>query len=397
LHHLKPQLFLLAGIEYMMKRIPLLPITGLFLATRLLFCAITYIAYVLLTAPKYSDTPVNVKAFFNSWNHQDVSHYLTIAQLGYTKSVADFTFFPLFPLLIRYPAYLLGGHSYLLIATLISNLAFFGVLCLAYLLALEISEEHAANRTLLYLSIFPTAFFFFAAYNESLLLFFTLGTLLALCYQRWWLAGLLGLLAALTSILGILLLLPFAYELWRRRETVFASIPRALVAIVPILLLPLGIVLYALYCWYRTGNPLIFLTAQTDWSRHLSWPWTAPVQSIYTLVSQGFGSANEAHALLGLAATVGFITLIVLGWRTLPRTYSYWMLVFMLCLLLEPVLGTVDPLFANQRFVLMLVPAFITLALLGLKHPRLHHSLLVLFPILLAILSIAFIMNRLTI
>ena len=377
-----------------MKRIPLLTIAGLFLATRLLFFAITYITYVLLTAPKYSDTPVNVHAFFSSWNHLDVSHYLTIAQFGYTKSIYDFAFFPLFPLLIRYPAYLLGSRGYLLIGTLISNLAFFGVLCLAYLIAVEITEERVARRTLLYISIFPTAFFFFAAYNESLYLFFTLGAFLALRRQYWWLAGLLGMLSVLTRSLGILLVIPFAYELWQRRATVFASVRQALVAIAPILLIPLGLVLYALYCWYKTGNPLMLEAAQSDWSRQLSWPWVGLFQGFVALIFQHFGSANEAHILLDLGATLGFIALIVFGWRKLPRGYSYWMIVFMLCVLLEPALGKPDILLSNQRFVLEMMPAFITLALLGLKHPRLHHSVMVLFPTLLAVLSIVFIMNR---
>lgn len=377
-----------------MKRIPFLTITGLFLATRLLFFAITYIAYVLLTAPKYSDTPVNINAFLNSWNHLDVSHYLTIAQFGYTKSIYDFAFFPLFPLLIHYPAYLLGNRSYLLIGSLISNLAFFGVLCISYLIAVEITEERVARRTLLYISIFPTAFFFFAAYNESLYLLFTLGAFLALRQQRWWLAGLLGMLSVLTRSLGILLVIPFAYELWQRRETIFSSMLKAVTAIVPIILVPLGLVLYALYCWHKTGNPLMFETAQADWSRQLSWPWTGLLQGMLALILQNFGSANEAHVLLDLGATVGFIILIAVGWRTLPKAYSYWMIAFMLCILLEPAMAKPDILLSNQRFVLEMIPAFITLALLGLKHPRLHHSVMVLFPILLAILSIAFIMNR---
>jgi Gpi18-like mannosyltransferase len=377
-----------------MKRIPLLDIAGLFLATRALFVTITYIAYILLTAPKYSDTPVNVYNLLNSWNHLDTRHYLTIAQFGYTKSIYDFAFFPLFPYMIRYPAYLLGNWSFLLIGTLISNLAFFGVLCLAYLLASEITEERAAKRTLIYLSIFPTAFFFFAAYNESLYLFFTLGAFLALRRQRWWLAGLLGMLSVLTRSLGLLLVIPFAYELWQQRETVFANVRHALLAMLPILLVPLGLVLYALYCWYRTGNPFMFLVAQSDWSRQLSWPWTGLFQGVVALALQNFGSANEAHILLDLGATIGFIVLIVLGWRKLPRGYTYWMIVFMLCVLLEPAMSKPDILLSNQRFVLEMVPAFITLALLGLKHPRLHHTLMVLFPILLAVLSIAFIMNR---
>ena len=66
----------------------------------------------------------------------------------------------------------------------------------------------------------------------------------------------------------------------------------------------------------------------------------------------------------------------------------------MLYILLEPAMDKPDILLSNQRFVLEMFPAFITLALLGVRHPRLHQALLIIFPTLLATLSIIFMMNR---
>jgi hypothetical protein len=51
-------------------------------------------------------------------------------------------------------------------------------------------------------------------------------------------------------------------------------------------------------------------------------------------------------------------------------------------------------LISNQRFVLEIFPAFITLAMLGLRHPRLHQALLWIFPALLATLSLLFLMGK---
>ena len=62
--------------------------------------------------------------------------------------------------------------------------------------------------------------------------------------------------------------------------------------------------------------------------------------------------------------------------------------------LLSPGLAKTDVLLSNQRFVLEMFPAFITLAMLGIKHPRLHQALMLVFPALLATLSVLFIMNR---
>jgi hypothetical protein len=63
-------------------------------------------------------------------------------------------------------------------------------------------------------------------------------------------------------------------------------------------------------------------------------------------------------------------------------------------MLLSPTTVQSDPLVSNQRFILEMFPAFITLAMLGIKHPRLHQALLLIFPVFLATLSVLFVMNR---
>src|SRR5207248_10279400 len=133
-------------------------------------------------------------------------------------------FFPLFPLLITAFAHILGSWSYLLVGTIISNAALLGALFVIYQLAVEAGGEQVAQRTLLYLCIFPTAFYFFAPYNESLFLLLTASTFLAMRQQRWWLAGLLGLLAALTRSAGILLVIPYLFELWTSRHSLLDQV-----------------------------------------------------------------------------------------------------------------------------------------------------------------------------
>jgi hypothetical protein len=378
-----------------MKRLPLRDILWLFLATRLFFILMTYIAYVLLTAAKYSNTPVDVGALLGSWNRWDAANYVRIAQYGYQR--VDLAFFPLFPFLIAIISHVLGSWSYLPVGTLISNGAFLGMLCVIYYLAADIAGDEVARRSLLYLCIFPTAFFFFAAYNESLYLFFAAGTFLALYKQRWWLAGSLGLLAALTRSAGALLVIPYLYQLWLQREELVVQKRWWLFSIGPIIFIPLGTLIYALYCWMTIGNPLEFITVQQHSGRHLNWPWVGIWQAISALVlfhPQAFGSANQAHLLLDLSATLGFLLIIVLGWRRLPKSYSIWMSVLMVFFLIEPASEKPDILLSNQRFVLELFPAFMTLAMLGKHYPRLHYLILLLFPPLLAVLSIAFIINR---
>ncbi|GAC1393059.1 MAG: hypothetical protein NVS4B11_26300 [Ktedonobacteraceae bacterium] len=373
-----------------MKQAPTRDIVLLFVATRIMLVATTYIGYILLTAPKYSSTPVDTAALLTAWNHWDAANYVRIAQYGY-QTRFDLAFFPLFPFLISCVSHILGSWSYLFVGTLISNGALLGMLFLLYQLAKDAAGEQVARRTMLYLCIFPTAFFFFAAYNESLFLFFVMGFFLAMRRQRWWLAGLLGFFAALTRSAGILLILPYLYEVWEARE----RSTKRLQFLFPFIFIPLGTLVYSIYCWITIGNPLAFITIQDHSGRHLSWPWQGLWQGITALLlAQPFGSANQAHLMLDLSATIGFLVLACLGWRKLRISYTLWTGILLLYILLDPATDKPDILLSNQRFVLEMFPAFITLAMLGIQHPRLHQVLIVIFPTLLATLSILFLMNR---
>lgn len=416
-----------------MKRTPVRDILWLFVATRLLLLLITYIMYILLTAKKYSSMPVDAVALFTSWDHWDAANYIRIAQYGY-QSVFDLAFFPLFPLLIACISHMLGSWSYLLVGTILSNAALFGALWVIYHLVSKHVGDTIARRTLLYLCIFPTAFFFFAAYNESLYLLLAAGTFLALEHERWWLAGVLGMLAALTRSIGVLLLIPYLVSIlsrfWELQQQqipittslgqgqaaaptrglgkiflfpasfvsyALAHLPTILKCLLPCILIPLGTGIYALYCWRTFGNPLAFASVQSHWGRQTSWPWVGILHELGALFwnhPQPFGSANQATMILNLSATCGFIFLIIAGWRTLPKSYSLWMSVCLIFILTSPAIIKPDVLLSNQRFVLELFPAFITLALLTEKRPRLHYACTLIFASLLAILSTAFVMNR---
>ncbi len=377
-----------------MKRAPIRDILWLFFITRIMLVIITYIAYILFTAPQYSTAGINIVDLFTSWNRWDAFNYVRIAQFGY-QTRFDVAFFPLFPLLISIFAHPFGGGAYLIVGTLISNGALLGALFVMYHLAVDVAEEEVAKRTLLYLCIFPTAFFFFAPYNESLFLLLTAGAFLALRRQHWWLAGLLGMLAALTRSAGIILVAPYLYELWTSQTGFAINLRRVLPKLLPIVLIPLGTLIYCAYCWQIRGDPFAFATLQYHWGRQLSWPWQGIGQAFYELFwQQPFGSFYEVHVVLDLGATVAFIALAVLGWRKLRFSYNIWMILLAIYVLLSPSVTKDDPLISNQRFILEMFPVFITLASLGVKHPRLHQILQIIFPALLTALSIIFIMNR---
>ncbi len=386
-----------------MKRAPIADILWLFVATRLLLVAATFIGYILFPVPPhvYPVQPVDILGLLTSWNHWDAIHYTQIAQFGY-QNIYNTAFFPLFPFLIKGGALLIGNQGYIAIGMLLSNLALLGSLFVLYQIAADMLGEQVGRRTILYLCIFPTAFFFFAPYNESLFLLLTASTFLALRRQKWWLAGLLGLFAALTRSAGLLLVFPYLYELWVARkgmaddeQGIFHKVRQVLPRLVPVALIPLGTLIYAFYCWRVFHDPLAFSTVQSHWDRQL----TVPALGVFFTLAQlffvqPFGSFFEVHILLDLAATFGFILLAILGWRKLRSSYTLWIGLLLLFTLISPAIHQPDALVSTQRFVLEMFPGFITLAALGSKHPRLHHALMLAFPFLQATLAILFILNR---
>jgi Gpi18-like mannosyltransferase len=386
-----------------MKRAPTSDIIWLFVATRVLLVLVTYIGFILFPVLPHLHpvSEVNIPALLTSWNNWDAANFTRIAQNGY-QTIDDTAFFPLFPLLIKCIAFLLGDNGYIAIGMILSNLALLGALFVLYQIATDMLGEQIGRRTLLYLCIFPTAFFFFAAYNESLFLFLTASSFLAMRRQKWWLAGILGMFAALTRTAGVLLVIPFLYELWiskdsftTREQNASHKILSTISRVLPLLIIPLGTLIYCFYCWNLFQNPLAFAAVQSHWDRYTAWPWVGIFLALNELLFiQPFGSFFEVHLLLDLAATISFIVLAILGWRKLRMSYNIWIVLLLFFMLISPAIAQHDVLVSNQRFVLEMFPAFITLAMLGVKYPRLHLGLLIAFPFLQATLAMLFVLNR---
>lgn len=100
-------------------------------------------------------------------NQWDTGHYLSIAESGYQTGPASPAFFPLYPVLIRATDAVLPGGA-LIAALLVANAAVFGALAVLYRLTHHEFGTRVAPRTTWYLAAFPTGFFLFIGYNESL-------------------------------------------------------------------------------------------------------------------------------------------------------------------------------------------------------------------------------------
>ncbi len=385
-----------------------------YLLTRFILLLLSYFGGVLFTAPNFSSAPISYHDLVYSWDHWDTIRYLAIAAGGYTKSEDSF-FFPLYPALLRTFALFLK-KDILTVGILFSNSMFLGVLMAFYRLVEMEFDRDTAKRSALYLAIFPTALFFFAAYSESLFLFFVLLSFYAMRRSFWWLAGLFGALATLTNIVGIFLfviflcefgrqVLPSLRQAWRDKQTK-QSLHLATGALAA-LLIPFSLGVYAYSLKVTFGDPLAFVHAQTHWTRGISLPWVGPLLAMKGIVQQPHSLFAVPHDIFDLTALLLFLTLMVLcffGPEHLTRNqwpFALFGLLLLFYALLFPGIPPAgglpyDPLPSMERIVLSIFPGFILLARLG-RRPWFHQGYLMLSLPMLAFFVLQFITGHWTV
>jgi mannosyltransferase PIG-V len=345
------------------------------------------------------------------WAHWDSASYLEIADHGYSRFGSE-AFFPLYPLASRGlgeigDVLLTQQQGVLLAATAISQAAFGAALYFLYRLTeLELDREIAWLAICL-LAFFPMSVFFAVAYSESLFLLLSVASFWFARTDRWAAAGICGALAAATRSAGVVLVVPLLalYLLgprgrgetarpylgvpWRggARLRTYALMPNALW----ILVIPLGVVAYAAFLGISEGDPLRFASIQADaWHRpfgelggiplgpvaglargagaaftgvkdiaadlSLATVW-APHQGL-SLARAGINVEAFLFLVAGLIATAGVL-------RRLPLAYGAYAVAALLLPLSYPAtISFYVPLFSMPRFLAVIFPLFIWLALI---------------------------------
>ena len=338
-------------------------ILPIYISIHLAFLILTYVS-ALFSIANFSPNTLPISTLWHAWYRWDSGHFTAIASNGYDAAWRT-AFFPLFPLLERAGAFL--THDPFIAGLIISNLAGLGVLVILYRLVQEDFDAQRAFRTVLYLSVFPTAFFFAAAYNESLFLVLTLLSFYHMRRGNWWLAGLFGLLASLTRSAGLVLFLPCCYEYLRQHQF---SIKNIRFDSMSSLGIPAGLALFALFCYYRFHDLLSFSHALVYWDRHLHGPWHGLIDSFMIILHRGMLSFDSIHNVIDPSACLIILALLVLcfvgPWK-FPRAYRvyglYAALIYIFILLFPADGGA--PLASYSRYMLEVFPVFIVLAALG--------------------------------
>jgi hypothetical protein len=301
-------------------------------------------------------------ALGSSLERWDGLWYLRIAEDGYRAADGSAAFFPLYPLLVRGLSWGLGGHP-LAAALLLSHAAFLAALLLLHRAVTEDFGDDTAERTVVFLALFPTSFFFYAPYPESLFLLTSVASLWSARRGRWAAAGAAAALASATRAAGLVLLLPLAAEALRAaragpRGRVRAA---ALAPLGALAVAPLGAALYALYWHLEFGDWLAPLTQQSRWLREPSWPWETLVEAT-TAAWRSLGSFPGGYHMIDWLIVVPMLAVAIWSTPRLPvpqRLYLWGALLPPLCFAFSG-----RPLMSLPRFLLAPWPLFVGLALL---------------------------------
>jgi hypothetical protein len=292
----------------------------------------------------------------------DAGWYLQIVTDGYHYAPSDATveqnivFFPAYPMTVRVVGRLLGGKmtGYVAAGMAVSLLSFFGALVYLYLFTRDRFGDETAGYTLWFLAAYPFALFFGALYSESLFLLGTLGAFYHVSKQQFGRAAAWGVLVGLTRINGALLALPLgllAFEAARAGRVNWKAFAAAAAP-------GAGLLLYALFLWNLTGDPLVFAKSHAAWGR--------TYQGLGALASHHYELVANA-GLSGYVGAAGYDVLNLLGalfaaatlWPVCRRVgLAYG--VFMLASILPPLAS--GGFLSVGRFSAVLFPAFIWLA-----------------------------------
>jgi hypothetical protein len=310
------------------------------------------------------------------WNRWDAPHYLDLAVFGYRATDAGdlfgpngyrsvypgdlplyIVFYPLFPWLITGVNAVLDDP--LVSAFVVSGVASLFVAPLMYRLVRQDEEPDVAMRAAWFLLIFPTAYFLHIGYTESLFLALVLGSFLAARTRHWVLAGLLGGLAALTRINGLVLLLALPAE----AVTQWYEDPRVERRLRPewlgIGLVAVGFGGYLLLNQAVYGDPLTFLQVQREhWFKQLAPPWEGIASAAGWLGDEKLENALLYGVTELTAVAIGLAGTVYAAFRFRPSWFAWmagnWLLFTSTAFLLSV-----------PRYTLTLFPIMVGMALLA--------------------------------
>jgi hypothetical protein len=315
----------------------------------------------------------------------DGHHYRTIAARGYSYDpdrASDVAFFPLYPLMARCVASVLGSSADVgLILVAHASLAASFILFHSFARFCSGSERVGLAATLAF-GVLPNGVFLRMSYSESLFVLLQLLFLRSVASASLGCAAVWAALASATRPVGVAFLPALVVAIVQTPASVAAKWRRFLV-LTPTAVA--GLLAYMTYQGIELGDPLAFAKTQTHWRAHPDVPWWEklvalafgePVWNAYLSESVRYWRRLEIHgnALfsmvainpLALCAFAGLIT-----WGAWRRWLTGGQIVLSAALLVIPYItrGYDHSMLSTARFVLVVVPAYVVIGQIVVRLP----------------------------
>ncbi len=345
---------------------------------------------------------VSWQSFCNAWQHYDVIHYLRLAELGYFGNVENgqhltLVFFPLYPWLMRLlhlliPNYALCGH-------IISSLCYIGSCCVFFRLVTEEFGKKMGWLSVAFLTAYPFSFFFASIHTESLFLLLSVACFYMIRKHRYPLAGVLGALAALTRMQGVLLAV-VAFAEYCMSEHPIRKIQNRDVRglwqdfygkLIWMGLIGLGTLAYLLLNYAVEGDPFRFLVYQKEHWNQGTQLFVRSLRGLWGALwnpSQGYEFVSFTTWGPQIVLFAFCLIFLLYGVR---RLHPVWMIYFVICVYLN--FSLTNPLSCG-RYIACAFPLPVLLAMGSQKRPALGHFMLTAFGILQGIFMLAYFAGR---
>lgn len=327
-------------------------------------------------------------AWFEAWNRWDAKWYAGIALDGYgyqPGAQSSVAFFPAYPMVIW--AFDLVLPNVYIAATVATAVAGLAIAVLFYRWARTWLSPQAAATGLVVLVLYPYSWYLFGAvYADALCLAAMLAAALALERDKVWLAGLFGLVASGTRLVGLVFAVALVLRLierrggfarlrWRRRDLAVLGAFG-------------GFAGFCAYLWVRWGDPLLFSEVQSapGWDQGMGVRTFFKVSLYEQIVRLPTSLATWNRVFQALLA-LGVLLLIPRIVRRFGLAYA----AFTLGVVLLPVVGSKD-FMGTGRYLLAAFPAVAILGELLAERPRLRR--VVLIPSALALLALTSLFAR---
>ncbi len=286
----------------------------------------------LLSAASWPfDDGLHWTSFTTRW---DGGFYLGIAESGYGPVE---TLFPRWPFAPGLPGIIRGlgelGIDERVGIHIVNQLAFLVALAGVWVLARRRGSAPAASLAVWALALFPAAFIFSMTYPSALFLAAMVWAFV-LVEDRHDLAA--GILAATTTLLrpnGLVVALALVAAVWTTKPGVL--IRRGLLVLAPAVL---ALAAWCIYCWDRTGEPLVWLSTKDKWQEI----------TVLDAVTGGAKWSLLPHVALAAAA----VAVVVVQRRRLPVS---WLVLTGLVIVPAAVTGLVG----SARYAVECFPPFV--------------------------------------